>query len=61
VNFSAILKRLRSIAAVQQRGQPPGKVVVDRRDLAELLHQFDSADNTMRRLHRELHSEEYPE
>jgi hypothetical protein len=54
-----ILERLRATA---EHGQPGrrGEVLISRRDLGELLHQFDRLDAMARAQHRLDYPEAYP-
>lgn len=49
MSFAYTLARLREAATQGQRGMPPGEVVVRRRDLLELLDDFDRLDAEVRR------------
>lgn len=51
MNFHATLERLRAAAETRPRGLPDDAVIVSKRDLVELLRDFDRLDSIVRAEH----------
>lgn len=51
MNFHATLERLRAAAETRPRGLPDDAVIVSKRDLVELLRDFDRLDGIVRAEH----------